>query len=100
VRGLLLMFKGLNPVPDVFYFQRFLSFRKAYSKFCIFTKLFRKKTEIRKLWTAYMFLRINSHTLLLSSRHKFASNLPRVANICKVFLKGGVSVIKGYISTE
>ena len=28
-----------------------------------------------------MFLRINSHTLLLSSRHTFALNLPRVAKL-------------------
>jgi hypothetical protein len=58
------------------------------------------KPEIRKLWTACMFLRINSHALLLSSQHKFAFNLSRVTNICKVFLKGEVCVTKGYISTE
>jgi hypothetical protein len=48
-----------------------------------------------------MFLTINVHALLLSSRHKFAVNRPRAANICKVFLKGeDVGVTIRYISTE
>jgi len=42
VRGLRLVFKGLNQVADVFRCQRFLSYRKAYSKVRIFTKLFSK----------------------------------------------------------